>query len=226
MIGRPFFLSLSYIFHPVVMPFLGLYLLFNLETLPVSYNTKDALFYFPDKAKIYIYIIVGILTIAAPLLSLIIMYYNKLISSLHLMDREERVYPFILVSFYYFLAYFFVRFKIPEELRHPALEGFLFGMLLLFVFSFIANFYIKISLHAAAIFGLSGMILGYSQTQLPPMGVESATNIFMIIYLLIVAGLVSGGRLYLKAHKLSEILLGAVLGFGIMFVTVKYGLYI
>ena len=226
MIARQFFLSLSYIFHPLVMPFLGLYLLFNLETLPISYNRIDALFYFPDNAKSYIYLIVGILTILAPLLSLVIMYYNKLISSLHLMDRKERIYPFVLVSFYYFLAYYYVRFQVPEELRHPALIGFLFGMLVLFVLSFIANFYIKISLHSAAIFGLSGMILGYSQTQLPPLGVDSATNIFMILYLLIVAGLVSGGRLYLKAHTLNEIILGAGLGFTVMFITVKFGLFV
>jgi hypothetical protein len=226
MIARQFFLSLSYIFHPLVMPFLGLYLLFNLETSPVSYNQSDALFYFPDNAKTYIYLIVGILTILAPLLSLVIMYYNKLISSLHLMDRKERIYPFVLVSFYYFLAYYYVRFEVPEGLRHPALIGFLFGMLVLFVLSFIANFYIKISLHSAAIFGLSGMILGYSQTQLPPDGVGVATNIFMILYLVIVAGLVSGGRLYLKAHTLSEIILGATLGFVVMFVTVKFGLFL
>ena|SRR5210317_694924 len=226
MIARQFFISLSYIFHPVLMPFLGLYLLFNLETLPVSYNRTDALFYFPDQAKTYIYLIIGILTILAPLLSLFIMYYNKIITSMHLGNKEERVYPFILVSFYYFLSYYYLRVQIPEELSHPALVGFSFGILVLFLACFIMNFYTKISLHAAGIFGLSGSLLAYSQTQLPPFGVEHPTNIYFILYLLLVAGLVSSGRLYLKVHKLSEVIWGAALGFGIMYATVKYGLFI
>ncbi|NOQ75173.1 MAG: phosphatase PAP2 family protein [Crocinitomix sp.] len=226
MIAKQFFLSLSYIFHPIFMPLLGLYFLFSLETKPLSLYKLDALFYFPSEAKNFLYIIIGILTIVAPLLSLLIMYYNKMISSLTLEKKEERVYPFILVSFYYLLAYIYVRTKIPIELQHPALVGFLFGVLLIFVISFIVNFYIKISLHAAAIFGVAGMLLGYSQTQLSGFAEGGPTNLFIILYFLFIAGLVSGARLFLKAHSLTEILLGSALGFFVMYVVVKYGLYL
>lgn len=226
MIARQFFLSLSYIFHPIFMPLLGIYFLFSLETRPVSLYKLDALFYFPSEAKIFIYIIIGILTILAPLLSLLIMYYNKMISSLTLENKEERTYPFILVSFYYLLAYIYVRTKIPLELQHPALVGFLFGILLIFIVSVIVNFYLKISLHAAAIFGVAGMLLGYSQTQMPIFVEAGPTNLYIILYFLIVAGLVSGARLFLKAHSLTETLLGSVLGFFVMYVIVKFGLYL
>ena len=226
MIARQFFLSLSYIFHPIFMPLLGLYFLFTLETKPISLYKLDALFYFPSEAKNFLYIIIGILTIVAPLLSLLIMYYNKMISSLSLEKKEERVYPFILVSFYYLLAYIYVRTKIPMELQHPALVGFLFGILLIFVISFFVNFYVKISLHAAAIFGVAGMLLGYSQTQLSGFEAGGPTNLYIILYLLFVAGLVSGARLFLKAHSLTEILLGSALGFFVMYVVVKFGLYV
>lgn len=226
MIAKQFFLTLSYIFHPIFMPLLGLYFLFTLETRPVSFNQLDALFFFPDQAKWFLYIIVGILTLAAPMLSLLIMYRNKMISSLTLEKKEERVYPFMLVSFYYLLAYFYVRYQIPDQLQHPALIGFLFGMLVIFLLSFLANFYIKISLHAAAIFGVSGMLLGYSQTQLPPGMLEGPTNLYIILYVLFVAGLVSGGRVFLKAHTLSEIVLGSAIGFLVMYGTVRFGLYL
>lgn len=226
MIARQFFNTLSYIFHPLFMPLMGLYFLFALETRPLSYFTLDALFFFPTEAKYFLYVIVGILTVLAPILSLLIMYYNKIISSLTLEKKEDRTYPFLLIGFYYLLAYFYVRYQIPPFLQHPALLGFLFGVVLVFVFCFLINFYVKISIHAAAIFGISGMLLGYSQTQLaanPEMGYP---NLYVILYLFFVAGLVSGGRIFLKAHSLKEILLGAVIGFGIMYVTVKYGLYI
>lgn len=226
MIVRQFFLSLSYIFHPIFMPLLGLYFLFSLETKPLSLYKLDALCYFPSEAKNFLYVIIGILTIVAPLLSLLIMYYNKMISSLTLEKKEERIYPFVLVSFYYLLAYIYVRTKIPIELQHPALVGFLFGVLLIFVISFVVNFYLKISLHAAAIFGVAGMLLGYSQTQLSGFEAGGPTNLYIILYLLFVAGLVSGARLFLKAHSLTEILLGSAVGFFVMYVVVKYGLYI
>ncbi len=226
MILRQFFVSLSYLFHPVFMPLLGIYLLFNLQTTPVSYNVLDALFNFPDLAKYYLYIIVGILTILAPLLSLLIMYWNKIITNFNLENRAERAYPLLLVSFYYLLAYFYVRYLFPEELRHPALIGFLFGCLLIFVVALIVNVYVKMSLHAAGIFGLCGMLLGYSQTQLPGFQGQLITNLYIIVYLACVAGLVAAARLYLKAHSLNEIIFGSFIGFSVMYVSVKYGLFI
>ena len=227
MIAKQFFLTLSYIFHPIFMPLLGLFFLFSLETRPVSKYPFDALFYFPSEAKNFLYVIIGILTIVAPLFSLLIMYYNKMISSLTLEDKEERTYPFVLVSFYYLLAYIYVRTKIPVDLQHPALVGFLFGVLLIIVISFVVNFYIKISLHAAAIFGVAGMLLGYSQTQLSDfVEVDGPTNLYFIFYFLLIAGLVSGARLFLKVHSLTEILLGSALGFFVMYVFVKFGLYV
>lgn len=226
MIAKYFFTTLSYLFHPIFMPLLGMYLLFALETRPVSLKKLDAVFYFPEEVKYFLYIIIGVLTILAPMLSLVIMYYNKMISSLTLDRKEERTYPFILVSFYYLLAYYYVRNQIPVDYQHPGLVGFLFGVLVIFLLSFIINFYMKISLHAAAIFGLCGMLLGYSQTQMPPAGDSAATNLYVILYILFVAGLVSGARLFLKAHSLREILVGSALGFGVIYCTVKFGLYL
>jgi len=226
MIVRQFFSSLSYVFHPILMPLLGVYLLFSIETRPQSYYTLDALFYFPDQAKTFLYVIIGVLTFAAPTLSLLIMYWNKMITSLTLEKREERIYPFILVFFYYLLAYIYARYQIPDELKHPALIGFLFGILIVFAVCFIINFVLKISIHAAAIFGIVGMLIGYSQTQLPPNGVENPTNLFIILYIIIIAGIVAGARLYLKAHTLKEIIFGMLIGFSILFITVKYGVYI
>lgn len=227
MIARQFFLSLSFIFHPVFMPLLGLYFLFALETRPASYFIYDALYFFPPEAKNFLYVIIGILTILAPALSLVIMYYNRMISSLSLEKKEERTYPLALVFFYYLLAYIFVRVKIPVGYQHEALMGFLFGVVVIFFLCFLINFYLKISLHAAAIFGVGGMLLGYSQTQLSAIpGDPAPTNIYIILYFLVVAGLVCGARIFVKAHSLIEILLGSALGFSVMYVLVKYGLFL
>ncbi len=226
MIQRQFFNTLSYVFHPIFIPLLGFYFLFSLETRPVSFNRLDALFLFPDQVKIFTYVVIAILTIVAPVLSLLIMYANKMISSFTLERREDRVYPFILVSFYYLLAYIFIRTRVPIEYQHPAFVGFMFGVLVLFITCFIINFYVKVSLHAAAIFGLVGMLLGYNQTQLSWDPSAGPTNLLIILYLIVLAGIISAGRIYLKAHSLAEILLGSAIGFLVVFVSVKYGVYL
>jgi membrane-associated phospholipid phosphatase len=201
------------------MCLLGLFILFESPTLPNSYYIYDALYFFPDEAKYVLYIVMGILTLLAPLFSLLIMYWNKMVTSLELHDRKERIMPFILVTFYYVLAYVYLRVQLPEYLQHPALMSFIFGIIIVFAISFIINLFMKISLHAAAIFGICGMLLAYNQTQ-----IES--NLAFLLYLLCLGGLVAAARIYLQAHTLKETLVGMVVGFGVLFISVKFGLYI
>ena len=226
MILKHFFNTLSYLLHPILIPLLGLYFLFSIDTLPVSYNKLDALCYFPFELKLFLYIIIGILAVLAPLLSLLIMYSSKMISSLKMEKREERTYPLILGCLYYILAYIYIRRQIPLDFVHPALFGFLFGTVLVFVVILFVNFFVKISVHAAAIFGLCGAIIGYSQTQLPLQLNSTPTNLYLIMYLLVLAGLITAGRLYVKAHTLNEILLGSFVGFLVLYVSVKFGVFI
>jgi len=221
-----FFKAISYIFHPLLMPLLGLYFLFELPTIPDSLYLFDSLFFFPTGTKIRIYIVIGVLTFAAPLLSLLIMHWNGMLTSLHLEKREERVYPFFIVSFYYLLAYFFVAYQLPEELKHPAFVGFLFGMLLVFIITFILNFWIKISVHAVATFGVLGLLVGYNQTQLPFFEGEIVPNFYFILMFSVISGLIVSARLYLKAHTLKEVLFGMIIGFTGIYVCVKFGFYI
>ena len=127
MIVQQFFKSLSYLFHPLLMPILGVYMLFSNATTPVSYLKLDALFFFPVEVKTYAYILLTVLTLVAPLISMFILYKNRMISSFQLEDRQERFYPLALILFYYGLAYFYVRVQFPVDYQHPALLGFLFG---------------------------------------------------------------------------------------------------
>jgi hypothetical protein len=186
----------------------------------------DALYTFPPEWKKPLLLVLSILTFVAPAVSLLIMYWNRLITSIKMENRKERIYPFILVTFYYVLAYFYVRAQIPDNAKHPALLSFLFGILVVFVIAFIINFYVKISLHATAIFGLCGMLLAYNQTQLPFELGGGFPNLNIILGLFVIGGMVTAARVYLRAHDLKETLIGMALGFSILFVTVKYSLYL
>jgi membrane-associated phospholipid phosphatase len=226
MIIQQFFKSLSYLFHPLLMPLLGVYMLFSNATTPVSYLTLDSLYYFPVEVKSYTYILITVLTLVAPLISVFILYKNKMISSFQISSREERFYPLVLILFYYGLAFFYVRFQFPTDYQHPALLGFFFGNIVAVSIALGLNFFMKVSLHAIGVFGIVGMLIGYSQTQLPALGQDGYTNLYLIIYLISIASLIASARLYLKAHSLSQVLTGMIIGFSVVFVTVKYGLYI
>lgn len=206
------------------MPILGVYIFFGVPTLPYSFSTLDALYLFPDNAKIVLYIVLGILTFVAPLISLIIMKYSGMIPNLKLEKKEDRNIPFVITIFYYLLAFIYVRFQFPEEFQHPALLGFLFGALIIFVTLFIVNFYVKVSLHTAGIFALVGGLLGYFQTQ--NLIDNHDRMLFFIFFLIGVGGLISAGRVYLKAHTLGEATLGMFIGFIVAFVSVRFGIFI
>ena len=214
-----FFQGVSIILHPLLMPLLGFAIFFETQTIPRSLILLDALYYFPAKAKEGIYMVMAILTILAPGLSLLIMYWNKMISDLELSKRKERFYPFVLIIFYYGLAFGFLKMKVDPSFQHPAMMSFIFGIILVFAVSFLLNFYVKLSMHAAGIFGVAGAVTAYFQTQ-------AAFEIECLIYLLICGGLVGTSRMFLKAHSLKETMFGIAVGFFVMFLSVKYSIYI
>ena len=224
---RTFSKIVSIVFHPLLMPFAGLILLFFLPTTPVSFKKVDALYHYPDQAKFVFILVVTILTLVATSLSILIMRYNKMISNLSLENRHERIYPYVLVLFYFFLSYLYLKLQTPPELRHPGLLSFAFGMVLVVFISLMINQAgLKISQHATGIFGLCGGILAYNQTQLPGEATQSFTNLPVILILFIVAGMVSSARIYLGAHSFKEILAGIFVGFFTIFGCVKFGFYL
>ncbi|MBK8928043.1 MAG: phosphatase PAP2 family protein [Crocinitomicaceae bacterium] len=217
---------LSYIFHPLLMPVLGLICIFFLPTFPRTLYIFDSLYFYPGEIKSKLFWVFGVLLFLAPLVSVLIMYWNKMISSLHLEKREERGYPFFIVTFYYLLTYIFFRYQWPEELRHPALVSLLFGLVVTGVVVLLINRYFKISIHAVASFGLAGLLLAYNQNQMSFYEKVSFPNIPVILATIVLAGIISTARLYLKSHTLSEILLGMIVGFGTMYACVKWELYL
>lgn len=220
-----FFRALSYIFHPLLMPLMAIYLLLELPTMPNSLYLFDALCFYPDEVKVRLYLVMGVLTLVAPLLSVMIMYWNRMVTSLHMEKREERFYPYIIVTFYFILAYSFLRYQWPEKLQHPALLSFLFGMIVINVILIILNFRYKVSAHAAAIFGVCGLLIAYNQTQLSRFVEIELPNLGFILVFVIISGLVVTGRLVLKAHTIGEVLTGMLIGFTVMYSFVKFGIY-
>ena len=215
---KSFFNTLSYLFHPILLPVLGLYFLFEIPTNSPGFIVTS-LFSLPLELKLNLYKLFGFLTILAPGISFWIMYQNKIISSLKLENRLERFTPIGITATYYIMNYVLLRIMIPEHIISSFIFAYAFGLALTVVVAYILNYVTKISLHMLGYFGLVGAIMGYFQNQLN-------YNLSFLLFLIIVGGLVGSARLYLKAHTLKEVILGIMIGFGIGFICMKFELYI
>ncbi len=207
-----FFQALSYIFHPIFLPILGLYILFE---LPIY---SFGLIVVPE-IKHFLYLMFALLTIVAPGISVLILYFNKAISSLNMPHRTERFIPLFLLLIYYIIQYSFIRFKFPILLQVNFLMPYMFGMILILVVALILNNYLKISLHVIAFFGVIGAVTAFMQG-------EIFYNFTFLVGLIILGGIIASGRLYLKAHQLKEVIYAMVFGFGIEYFCVKFEWFI
>lgn len=211
---KAFFSTLSYIFHPIFMPLVGLFFLFSMPSMTPGIIEKS-LFAIDQDVKIAIYLIFGTLMVLAPGISILIMYWSKVINSITMEDRKERLYVIGIMLMYVVFCYAYLRELISSQPSYTLLLSYTFGTLLVILFCLIINFYTKISLHAAGFFGVIGAVIGYFNTQ-------ANFNLSFILILIIVGGLISAGRLYLKAHSNKEILLGMLVGFTCEFLCMKF----
>ncbi|MDG2344104.1 MAG: hypothetical protein P8L23_05960 [Flavobacteriales bacterium] len=149
-----------------------------------------------------------------PLLSMLIMYKSKIISNFSIPIRTQRIPILLLVIVYYSMTYYVFR-HWNNNLFHlfePFLT-FLFGGIVSLVIATIITIKWKISLHALAISGFSGGMLGLLLISGEVYNLQE-----MMVYntiLLLLMGVVSYSRLVLKTHTYSQVIVGIVLGFSI-----------
>ena len=166
-----------------------------------------------------------IMAIFFPLLTVYVMYKNKLISSIAIPKRKERLPVLALVFIYYSMTYYIFRNWNTTllNLLQPYLSFLFAGLILLLLLAFITLKW-KISIHAASIAGLTG---GMTAITLVAQPITNLQQLFLVnTFLLIFIGMVSFSRMYLKAHSATQILAGISLGFSLVFSLVFNQFYI
>ncbi len=183
---------LSFLFHPMLMPTLGIFFILN------SGNHHAFL---PFEIKRLVYIIVFTSTCLLPVSLLPLFLQIKLIKSFEMETARERVYPALTSAAFFLLGYFLL-----TRLNVSVLiEAFLLSSLIAILISVAISFFWKISLHALAVGGVSGLLVAlmfeYGIDLLP---------LFSVI--VVISGLVAMARLYLNAHSPFQIYAGYFLG--------------
>jgi hypothetical protein len=155
----------------------------------------------PLKLKIIITLMVFSFSFVLPVLNILILYKLKRIRSFTLKDQEERTFPYILTSCFYFgLFYLFLDLNI-----WPEIKILVFGAGLAILLTAFINKRYKISAHMVGVGGLLGSLLIISF-------VFKFNAIPVIAFLFLLSGTIASSRLYLKAHSRDEIYSGFALG--------------
>ncbi len=193
------FKLLSYILHPVFMPFAGVIIVLSVSHLALL----------PIESKKAILYLMGIITVFFPLAIIPVLYYLKIITGATISNRQERLAPMFLTSVFYYFGYLVLhKYSAPLFLQQY--------MMAVFIAVFIAsviNTKWKISLHMIGIGGLIGLLSALGHL----FGLRVNLMLMASIFL---AGIIGTGRLYLNEHSPSQIyggfLLGYIINFGVI----------
>lgn len=190
--GPLFAKIVSYLFHPVFMPFL--------MTLVLYFTNKPSFITLANMQPFWLGAI-ALNTIFFPLVATLLMKKLGFIQSIFMEEPKDRIIPLLATMIFYFWAYQVVKVgAAPFELKVLFLGSF-YGIIV----TFMINIFYKVSMHAVAAGGALG-ILGVQ------MIVGSVNMLLPFLAAVIVAGLVGTSRLLLKAHKLFEIWMGYIAG--------------
>lgn len=187
----------SYVFHPLLMPTIGLYLFFHSGTYLETMN---------NDAKSFLYIILGFCTCVLPLLSLPLFIYRRIIKNINMDSRSERIMPAVFTLVFYFLGYYMLN-KLPIP---SVITGYITSIVAMACFALLITIWWKISYHMMGLGGIIGALIALS--------VRMETNLqYYIIGSILIAGIVSTARLRLSAHTPLQILAGLFLGISVVF---------
>ena len=194
-------LFLSYTFQPLLIPTLiFVFLLFGIPEVSASQYYNEW----------FILMMVFVTTFVIPVLSLLTMKLTGNIGSIHLENRDERVFPFSTVSLFYGIStyMFYLKFEI-EPVFILALASITICVILLTS----VTFFWKISAHMTGIAGFLAIIIVIALK-------NPAFNLVNFLLAgIILSGSVASSRLYLNAHTPIEIFGGVLLGFSVCFGT-------
>ena len=183
----------SYVFHPLVIPTLGMLIIFN--------SNSYVNFAIPYELKKAVVILVGLSTFVIPTLFTLFLQNRGYIKTIEMETTKERVIPYgFTIIFYFFTIYVMMKVAIP-----PIIFNFMVGALVSVILAFIVTLKWKISAHMIGIGGLTGALIASS----------FLLNVNLLSYItlsILISGLVASSRLILNAHNPSQLIIGFLMG--------------
>lgn len=195
--------TISFVFHPLLMPILGV--IFYFAKTP-RYVSEDVI-----KAKL---VSLSILTIVLPILLYFLLKTLGKVNSIYLKSAKERIIPLALN----FVVTFIILKRILIPSRDIELYFFFLGILISTLACLIlAILKFKASIHMMGISGLFMFFIALS--------IHFSININGTLALMaIIMGAIATARLHVKAHSSKELIIGVFIGFVPQLILVNYWL--
>ncbi len=211
---------ISIVFHPLIV--LTYMLIMLLLVNPYLFGVNNL----SDKESLKFVITVFFTSFLIPAFAIFMMWRLKLISSLEMRDKQDRIGPFIVTGVFYLWV---LRSVMADSNIPTAFLIAVLGTTMGLFVSFIINIFFKISIHAVSMGGLVGMVLivmwlysyGSFTLNIAYIGTSEISINLILILSIIIAGLVGSSRLFLKAHTPIELYSGFVIGLLCQFISLK-----
>lgn len=186
---------ISYLFHPLLIPSLGLLLLLNSGTY-LSLLDPEA------KRAILLVMVLG--TLVFPLMMLPILYYRNLVSSYNDASREERLIPQVIILVLYIITFVYFN-RLPLS---RVIHAYVLSTAVVLFLVILLNLKFHLCIHSAALGGLTGLIIALIFLYESPLQ-------GMLILSLLAGGITGTSRLAMGTHW-GGVLAGYLLGFGVV----------
>jgi membrane-associated phospholipid phosphatase len=191
--------TISMIFTPFYLPFLGMTVLFTF-----SYLNNLSLTYI-----ITVLLMVYLSTILLPTLLIRLFHHYQGWAPLEKSIKERRMVPYIISILCYFMCYYLM-----AVLQMPSFMGrIIMAALLVQIVCSIVNIWWKVSTHTAGIGGVTGALMAFSF-------LFDFNPLWWLCLCFAVAGLVATSRIILRQHTLAQVVGGFWIGLFTAFIII------
>ena len=188
---RQFF---SWVFHPIFMPLVG--------CLAMWYAFPSLISRLRTPEVIIISSILVLNTILVPGIATFYLARKKIISSLHLREKNERRIPFLVTFISHAVACYMIdQFSLPRQFYLVLL-----GAAAASFIAMVVNYKWKISIHMVGMGGITGIIGSV-------LDIASRDVSYLLIFQIIISGIVGAVRIAGHEHSSEQIYTGFAVGF-------------
>jgi len=178
--------------HPVAVPSLLMLVLFNSGTL---------ISFYPLDIKLKLFMIISVSTFVLPMVMFIVLFWLKMVGSVQMYHRKERIIPFLFSLFFYASSvYVLVNVKGLEILMLLMVAA----SIALFI-TLAVSFFWKISAHMVGMGGATGFLMALCFL------LDAKVQLFLLL-VVVLSGVVGSSRLVLQEHTPQQVYTGYFVG--------------
>ena len=185
---------LSYVLHPLFIP--TYFFLFLMQVLPFEFVGISE---WQLKMRLFS---VAWLTAFFPAFAVFLLWRLKLSDSIFLRTQKERIIPYVITMFFYWWMYYLSRNFTDQPI---ALKFFYLGIFVASAIGMTVNNFIKVSLHAMGIAGLTMAVILVSIFY-------PVNNAVWVLLAILLTALVISARLIVSDHTKKELIVGLFIG--------------